>query len=144
MLAKLGRVIMIADELRELASATKDKNAHLKEVIHEVEIKSDFLPTDEEFHSAISQLLSSVEIWINGTAEAKFVYDSSYSGLVNCGCLLNWNGYQLTCMNEYPDCPAFKDPGLNFGNGGNGHSLTNTLWYIATRPDVKEPLILSQ
>lgn len=26
--------------------------------------------------------------------------------------------------------------------GGNGHSLTNTLWYIATRPDVDEPLRL--
>ena len=26
--------------------------------------------------------------------------------------------------------------------GGNGHSRTNTLWYIATRPDVDEPLQL--
>ena len=26
--------------------------------------------------------------------------------------------------------------------GGNGHSRTNTLWYIATRPDVDEPLRL--
>jgi len=28
--------------------------------------------------------------------------------------------------------------------GGNGHSLTNTLWYIATRPTVAEPLILDE
>lgn len=27
--------------------------------------------------------------------------------------------------------------------GGNRHSKTNTLWYIATRPDVAEPLVLS-
>jgi len=26
--------------------------------------------------------------------------------------------------------------------GGNGHSRSNTLWYIATRPDVDEPLVL--
>lgn len=26
--------------------------------------------------------------------------------------------------------------------GGNGHSLTNTLWYIATRPPVSRPLVL--
>jgi len=28
--------------------------------------------------------------------------------------------------------------------GGNGHSLTNTLWYIATRPTVDEPLLLDK
>jgi len=28
------------------------------------------------------------------------------------------------------------DPNVFEGAGGNGHSLTNTLWYIATRPDV--------
>eukprot|EP00978_Attheya_sp_CCMP212_P020132 scaffold57235_cov58-Attheya_sp.AAC.6 len=28
--------------------------------------------------------------------------------------------------------------------GGNGHSLTNTLWYIATRPAVAEPLVLEK
>jgi hypothetical protein len=26
--------------------------------------------------------------------------------------------------------------------GGNGHSLTNTLWYLATRPEVIDPLVL--
>jgi len=26
--------------------------------------------------------------------------------------------------------------------GGNGHSLTNTLWYLATRPDVIDPLVI--
>ena len=31
----------------------------------------------------------------------------------------------------------FEDP------GGNGHSLSNTLWYIATRPEVENPLPLS-
>jgi ABC-type proline/glycine betaine transport system permease subunit len=27
------------------------------------------------------------------------------------------------------------DPSVYDSAGGNGHSLTNTLWYIATRPD---------
>lgn len=34
-------------------------------------------------------------------------------------------------------------PGAVFDSaGGNGHSKSNTLWYIATRPDVDEPLRL--
>lgn len=28
------------------------------------------------------------------------------------------------------------DPSVFEAAGGNGHSLTNTLWYIATRPEV--------
>lgn len=28
--------------------------------------------------------------------------------------------------------------------GGNGHSMTNTLWYIATRPLLKDPLVLPE
>lgn len=28
------------------------------------------------------------------------------------------------------------DPSVFEAAGGNGHSLSNTLWYIATRPDV--------
>jgi endo-1,3(4)-beta-glucanase len=33
-------------------------------------------------------------------------------GLVSCGCLFDGT----TCKNKFPDCPAFDDPGLNFGN----------------------------
>ncbi|MGH7954636.1 MAG: hypothetical protein ACREOZ_01615, partial [Gloeomargaritales cyanobacterium] len=28
--------------------------------------------------------------------------------------------------------------------GGSGHSLSNTLWYISTRPDVEQPLDLTE
>lgn len=58
--------------------------------------------------------LSSVEVWINGTAEIPFVFDSAWGGAVSCGCL--FNGDTSTCDNKFPECPAFDDPGLNFGN----------------------------
>lgn len=35
-------------------------------------------------------------------------------------------------------------PSVFESSGGNGHSLTNTLWYIATRPQVAEPLALDE
>ena len=36
------------------------------------------------------------------------------------------------------DASVFEDP------GGNGHSLSNTLWYIATRPKLNDPLPLKK
>jgi endo-1,3(4)-beta-glucanase len=36
----------------------------------------------------------------------------SLGGLVSCGCRFNGDG----CDNKAPDCPAFSDQGLNFGN----------------------------
>ena len=34
-------------------------------------------------------------------------------GVVSCGCLFDGK----KCKNRFPECPAFDDPGLNFGNG---------------------------
>ena len=71
------------------------------------------MPTKQERQGAIDRLRSSVEIWINGTAETPFVYDVAWGGVVSCGC--NFDGTH--CTNRYPDCPGFLDQGLNFGNG---------------------------
>uniref|UniRef100_A0A7S4SAK7 glucan endo-1,3-beta-D-glucosidase n=2 Tax=Ditylum brightwellii TaxID=49249 RepID=A0A7S4SAK7_9STRA len=121
MLAKLGRIIVIASELRGL-SATPDSDSFDIDDPSECELKriveaskNASLPSDEVMTAAIARLRSAVEVWLNGTAEAKFLYDDGWGGVVNCGCSFN-EGTQH-CDNQYPDCPAFSDPGLNFGNG---------------------------
>ena len=80
---------------------------------YEVACKNVTLPTKAQQDAAIDRLRRSVEVWINGTAEAPFVYDEAWGGVVNCGCLFDGK----KCSNKYPDCPAFSDQGLNFGNG---------------------------
>jgi len=40
---------------------------------------------------------------------------------------------------------AMKIPTEAFTSaGGNGHSLTNTLWYLATRPELDDPLVIEE
>ncbi len=56
-----------------------------------------------------------MEVWLNGTAQAKFTYDKEWGGMVSCGC--SFNDETQTCRNEFPNCPSYSDPGLNFGNG---------------------------
>jgi len=109
MLAKLGRIILIAEELTRIA-----KQDSTLEVVQACQ--NAVLPSEKEIQDATSRLKAGVEIWLNGTAEAKFVYDSMWGGLVNCGCW--FNGETQSCDNKLDsDCPAFVDPGLNFGNG---------------------------
>jgi len=119
MLSKLGRIIVIAQELRGLAStpdneipdgSTPDEQ-ELRRIISKC--KEVTLPSEEDVMSAIDHLRRGVEVWLNGDAEAQFTFDNTWGGLVNCGC--NWNGDG--CSNVVPDCPAYADPGLNFGNG---------------------------
>ena len=73
------------------------------------------LPTDEAVTATIDHLRSGVEVWLNGTAGAPFVYYTYWGGMVNCGCMFNQKTW--TCNNRLPNCPAFGDAGLNFGNG---------------------------
>jgi len=72
------------------------------------------LPSEVQMEDAIGHLRSSTEIWINGTAETPFVYDDKWGGICSCGCL--FNGDTQSCDNQYPNCPAFEDPGLDFGH----------------------------
>lgn len=106
MLAKLGRVLLISEEVEELCS--NDEDSEYAEACQGLS-----LPTKTEFSDALASLRSSVEIWINGTAEIPFVYDSAWGGVVSCGC--DFDSDKGLCENQFPDCTAFDDPGLNFG-----------------------------
>lgn len=115
-LAKLARILLIADEIDELceqqgflkhASATDRKE-------YTQFCKDSTLPSREQFDDSLDELRSGVEVWINGTAETPFVYDRTWGGVISCGCYMN---RKLECDNKYPNCPGFVDQGLNFGNG---------------------------
>jgi len=137
MLARLGRILLIAEELNELQQAQRSKDKMIQvssvrrnqlhddkedddkedeETLKTMEaLRDSILPNDTTFLAALDHLRSSVEIWINGTAEAPFIYDEVWGGIVNCGCLFNDKTW--TCNNRFPNCPALSDAGLNFGNG---------------------------
>lgn len=61
MLAKLARICMVAEEVRELCEETACINP----------------PSDEDMQAAVDELKRSVEIWINGNAGTPFVYDGA-------------------------------------------------------------------
>lgn len=113
MLAKLGRIIVIAQELRGLAERPKDDapdastpdGQELLRIIRAC--KEADLPSEGEVNDAISRLRAGVEVWLNGTAASPFTYDSAWGGLVNCGCWFNGYG----CDNAYPNCPSYIGEG---------------------------------
>lgn len=108
MLARLARVMVIYEEVLELCHPkTHDYDGYVEVC------KNSTLPTPQQASAALERLRRSVEIWINGKAETVFVYDRAWGGVVSCGCRFNGTG----CDNRAPDCPAFGDQGLNFGNG---------------------------
>jgi endoglucanase Acf2 len=122
MLAKLGRILLIAEEIGDLCSGhftewerglenDKDNQTARAQAYTEACAAVD-LPSEDEFTGALDSLRSSVEVWINGTAETPFVYDAAWGGVASCGCNFDGSG----CENKFPDCPAFENPGLNFGN----------------------------
>jgi Glycosyl hydrolase family 81 C-terminal domain len=106
MLAKLGRILLVAEELIDICTNSKDPD-------YIDACKDRSLPSKAEMANAVSTLRSSVEVWINGTAEIPFVYDSAWGGVVSCGC--DFDGDKEICKNKFPDCTGFYDPGLNFG-----------------------------
>jgi len=54
--------------------------------------------------------------------------------------LLATVGHRMMGVNHTLDLPdsVFEDP------GGNGHSMSNTLWYVSTRPELDKPLSLDE
>lgn len=110
MLAKLARILLIAEELDDICDG-KVLGANTE--MYRRACNNVTLPTLDQRQNALAHLRSSVEVWINGTAETPFVYDEAWGGVVSCGCYFNGIG----CKNRYPDCPGFIDQGLNFGNG---------------------------
>mmetsp|Transcript_20014 Transcript_20014/g.37971 ORF Transcript_20014/g.37971 Transcript_20014/m.37971 type:complete len:1122 (-) Transcript_20014:162-3527(-) len=129
-LAKVGRIIEIHDELQRLHSdevlneySDADDSVVGESVASAIEVS---LPSQEEAESLLDDLQKAVEIWLkpggkeNGGAEAEFLYDSSWGGFVNCGCdyvFEEGNAGNGTCENEFPDCPALEDVNVDFGNG---------------------------
>lgn len=117
-LGKLARIILIADEVMELCANVRqsdlgqDVDGYSRAEYVEA-CNNSYLPTDDDVNEALLQLQRGIEIWISGEAQAPFVYDAAWGGLVNCGC----NYLDGVCLNTLPDCPAFSDRGLNFGNG---------------------------
>jgi hypothetical protein len=110
MLAKLARILLIAEEVGGLCGG-RDKGDHSAD--YQRFCNNATLPSTDKVLDAIDRLRSGVEIWISGDAETPFVYDVAWGGIVSCGCQFNGTG----CDNRAPDCPAFFDQGLNFGNG---------------------------
>ena len=103
-IAKLARILLIAEEVKDLCDSESPEYVAACANLE--------LPRDDEIEKALNQLRDSVTVWVRTNAKAPFVYDRAWGGLVNCGCL--YNGGE--CTNVFPDCPAFNDQGLNFGN----------------------------
>jgi len=116
MLAKLARILLITEEVEEICADTNGSSEYA-DACHDIS-----LPSQNDFDDALDRLRSSVEVWINGTAETPFVFDSAWGGAVSCGCL--FNGKHGNCDNKFPECPAFGDPGLNFGVSSTNESFS--------------------
>lgn len=120
MLARMARVLLIAEELNNLCHPDNHRElgytlTSQEKKAYAIACKSVLLPSHDEMNSALSRLRSSTEVWINGTAEIPFVYDSEWGGVISCGC--QFDSQLSDCSNVFPNCPAVVDPGMNFGNG---------------------------
>jgi hypothetical protein len=115
MLARLARILIVAEEAQELCQdSVKSAKSQSKVQDGYTDVCVDLaLPSAKEQSAALDRLRQGVQVWIDGTAETPFVYDSAWGGIVSCGCQFEGHG----CKNRVPDCPAFLDQGLNFGNG---------------------------
>lgn len=123
MLAKLGRILVIANELKQLASHDITSSKKLQKndnddefllTVEALKLQVDNLPTEKEMNQTIDRLRDGVQVWLSDYAESKFVYDAAYGGLVNCGCV--FKTHEKKCDNVFPTCDSFSDPGLDFGH----------------------------
>ena len=125
-LARVGRVISIASELKVLADSTSSGGS-LEGIYNDVDDESlaevveaavaEDLPSEQEIMKAVEQLKKGVQVWLSEKAEAPFIFDKSWGGLVNCGCRYVGKGPNGVCNNTFPDCPALVDVNEDFGNG---------------------------
>eukprot|EP00534_Pseudo-nitzschia_fraudulenta_P008314 CAMPEP_0201142448 /NCGR_PEP_ID=MMETSP0851-20130426/4120_1 /ASSEMBLY_ACC=CAM_ASM_000631 /TAXON_ID=183588 /ORGANISM="Pseudo-nitzschia fraudulenta, Strain WWA7" /LENGTH=1007 /DNA_ID=CAMNT_0047416093 /DNA_START=86 /DNA_END=3106 /DNA_ORIENTATION=- len=127
-LARLARILVIASELDSLASAKSAESiadqyfgseAIDSGVLEEaIEAASGVdLPSRVEFDDALKQLRKSVQVWLKSDAEAPYLYDKSWGGLVNCGCTYVGKADKGVCNNTFPECPALLSVNEDFGNG---------------------------
>jgi hypothetical protein len=130
-LGRLARVVVIAKELKELASSSASveglKMSHYDDAdlddqslslsMEAAAAVQDKLPSEEEVDAALDDLKKGVAIWLSAKSEAPFIYDQSWGGLVNCGCRYVGKADKGHCNNTFPDCPALVDVNEDFGNG---------------------------
>lgn len=110
MISKLSRILLITEELEDICGGKR----HDVDMTEYRPICSNVtLPSRRQQREALDRLRRYVQVWIDGTGETPFVYDATWGGVVSCGCWFDGT----TCTNQYPNCPAFEDQGLNFGNG---------------------------
>lgn len=109
MLAKLSRILLVTHELKQICRKSKTFGVDYVEACQNIT-----LPNWQQFKAALDHLRLGTQVWINGTAETPFVYDDKWGGMCSCGCY--FNSETQSCDNAYPDCPAFSDPGLDFGH----------------------------
>jgi hypothetical protein len=95
------------------------------------------LPSVSEVSSAVEHLKRGVQAWLASDAEAPFVFDSTWGGMVNCGCRYVGNGEHGYCNNTFPDCPALTSVNEDFGNGmyieRGGHATAATFNIVNLR-----------
>ena len=128
-LAKVGRIIEINQELKNLQSGENYNYSDADESTIEASASAAAevtLPSEEEVESLLDDLQLAVEIWLkpggkeNGGGEAEFIYDETWGGFINCGCSYTFKKGKEdsgTCSNVFPDCPALKSVNEDFGNG---------------------------
>ena len=123
LLARVARVIVIANELKELAKGDLSVLTELYRDFDPIQLRDAIkaaagssLPPDSAVAEAVDQLKRGVEIWLT-KAEAQYLYDRSWGGLVNCGCTYQGKGDRGICNNTFPNCPALEDVNIDFGNG---------------------------
>eukprot|EP00977_Amphora_coffeiformis_P011065 scaffold2651_cov171-Amphora_coffeaeformis.AAC.5 len=117
LLARLGRVVVIANELLDLAAGKAeydDVDDDSLALATKAAAAAD-LPSKESVKDAVEQLKQGVEIWLT-KPEATYLYDKSWGGFVNCGCRYTGKGGNGYCNNTFPDCPAMADVNEDFGN----------------------------
>jgi endo-1,3(4)-beta-glucanase len=119
-LARVARTIVIASELKQLAEGSElegiydvDEDYLQASIDAAAAVK---LPSETSIDNAVNDLKKCVQVWLED-AEAEYLYDKSWGGLVNCGCRYVGKGSHGVCNNTYPDCPALTDVNEDFGNG---------------------------
>ena len=109
-LGKLARILLIAEEIMEICGGQPQVRRGLQSSIDCVDGS---LPNSTAIANALAHLKAGVEIWLSSDAQAPLVFDSSWGGVVSCGCSYS----DGNCQNVFPNCPGLTDQGLNFGAG---------------------------
>jgi hypothetical protein len=135
-IARLARIIIIADELQKLQDADTPSSKSLEclyygdNTVDKIDIQESItavskvkLPSTKDTDLALEQLKIGVTTWLRSNAEAPYIYDTTWGGMVNCGCIYVGKGPNGHCNNTFPDCPALLSVNEDFGNGTFPHFL---------------------